>query len=381
MTLEEQCRLSCYKKISAMGTHSNVLLVQHVESQRIYVKKVQRVYNKDVYQTLMKLHDRHIPQIYECVEDDGQLTIIEEYVQGESLSEHIQKNGVYTETEVVSMIQTLCRVLDLLHHFHPPIIHRDLKPENIIMTNDGILKLVDFNTAKQFRADQESDTVLIGTREFAAPEQYGFAQSDARTDIYALGVMINYLLTGRYPKEKLYHSENDQKRYRGGALADIIGKCTAFSPDMRYQDISELQKALSVSGVPEKKTDDRTQVTKEIEGQAITKQRHPLLPPGFRSGHLWKMVVGTMGYLLIFWLCLTTEYTDSHHAVMTGFVLWVNRICVLIGCLLSAAVIFNYRNVQKYLPFPKNHRFRIPVSCLYVIVIFFIMAGISTMLT
>ena len=79
-----------------MGTHSNVLLVQHVESQRIYVKKVQRVYNKDVYQTLMKLHDRHIPQIYECVEDDGQLTIIEEYVQGESLSEHIQKNGVYT---------------------------------------------------------------------------------------------------------------------------------------------------------------------------------------------------------------------------------------------------------------------------------------------
>lgn len=153
MTLEEQCRLSCYKKISAMGTHSNVLLVQHVESQRIYVKKVQRVYNKDVYQTLMKLHDRHIPQIYECVEDDGQLTIIEEYVQGESLSEHIQKNGVYTETEVVSMIQTLCRVLDLLHHFRPPIIHRDLKPENIIMTNDGILKLVDFNTAKQFRAD------------------------------------------------------------------------------------------------------------------------------------------------------------------------------------------------------------------------------------
>lgn len=381
MTLEEQCRLSCYKEISVIGTHSNVSLVQHVESQHIYVKKVQRVYNKDVYQTLSNLHDRHIPEIYECVEDDGQLTIIEEYVQGELLSEHLQKNGVYTESEVVSMIQTLCRVLDLLHHLHPPIIHRDLKPENIIMTNDGILKLVDFNTAKQFRTDQESDTVLIGTREFAAPEQYGFAQSDARTDIYALGVMINYLLTGRYPKEKLYYNEDDRKRYRGGTLTDIIGKCTAFSPDMRYQDISELQKALSVSDVSEKKTEDRTQITKKAEEQAITKQRHSWLPPGFRSGHLWKMIVGTMGYLLIAWLCLTTEYTDSHQVIMSGFTLWVNRICVLIGCLISVAVIFNYGNVQRYLPFPKNHKFRIPVSCLYAVGAFFIMAAICSILT
>ena len=125
---------------------------------------------------------------------------------------------------------------------------------------DGLNRIFRENLTEMCIRDRESDTVLIGTREFAAPEQYGFAQSDARTDIYALGVMINYLLTGRYPKEKLYHSENDQKRYRGGTLADIIGKCTAFAPDMRYQDISELQKALSVSDVPEKKMDDRCSV-------------------------------------------------------------------------------------------------------------------------
>lgn len=377
MTLEEQSRLSYYKEISSFSTHHNVSLVQHIETKHIYVKKTQDVYNKAVYQTLIQLNDRHIPRIYECIEDGGQLTIIEEYVQGESLAEHLQKYGVYTEQEVVYIIQTICQVLDVLHHLHPPIIHRDLKPENIIISSDGVLKMIDFNAAKQFTSNQDTDTVLIGTREFAAPEQYGFSQSDARTDIYALGVMMNILLTGDYPKERIYQNEESQAKYAGGTLTEIIQKCIAFSPDMRYQDIRELRRALSVVHGTEEDTVDKKD-KKEIDEKPVLEQKHPLFPPGFRSGHLWKMIVGALGYFFIFWLCLTMKFTDTNHVVMTGLALWVNRICVLIGMLFTVVMLFNYGNIQSYLPFPKSKKLRLPVSVLYSAIGFIIMAAICS---
>lgn len=377
MTLEEQLRLSYYKEISDFGTHNNVSLVQHIETKHIYVKKTQDVYNKTVYQTLIKLDNRHIPRIYECVEEQGQLIIIEEYVQGESLSELLQKHGVYTEWEVVEIVQTICQVLDVLHHFHPPIIHRDLKPDNIIISSDGVLKVIDFNTAKQFTSNQDSDTVLIGTREFAAPEQYGFSQSDARTDIYALGIMMNILLTGYYPKDRIYQSENQQAKYVGGTLTEIIQKCIAFSPDMRYQDIRELRRALSIVCMDEEDKVDRKNKKEFVEKHVVGRKR-PLLPPGFRSGHLWKMIVGALGYFFIFWLCLTMKFTDTNHVIMTGLALWVNRICVLIGMLFTVVMLFNYGNIQNYLPFPKSRKFRLPVSVLYSAIGFIIMAAICS---
>lgn len=113
------------------------------------------------------------------------------------------------------VIRSLCDILHKLHGNLPPIIHRDIKPSNIIFSSDGVVKLIDFNAARELRAEQNEDTRLMGTRRFAAPEQYGFGQSDPRTDIYALGITFYYMLTGDYP---------DSGKY-AGKYYDIITKC------------------------------------------------------------------------------------------------------------------------------------------------------------
>ena len=136
------------------------------------------------------------------------------------------------EDEAVSMIIQLCRILKQLHRCRSPIIHRDLKPANIMISSDGVVKLIDFNAAKEYRMGQMEDTCLMGTREYAAPEQYGFGQSDARTDIYALGVILNRLLTGDFPKNKLYE----------GRLKPVIQTCIQMDADARYQSVELLER-------------------------------------------------------------------------------------------------------------------------------------------
>lgn len=365
MTLEEQCRLSFYKEIAGLGTHDNVKLVQHVETNRIYVKKVQDVYNKEVYALLMKLHDQHVPEIVECMEDEGQLIVIEEYIQGESLAEHITHQGVYSEQEAVAIFITLCDVLNLFHHFQPPVISRDLKPENIIISNQGVLKIVDFNTAKRVIPGKERDTVLIGTREYAAPEQYGFAQSDMRTDIYALGVMLNFMLTGKYPREMLYQPEERKSGKdveKSIKLTAIIQKCTAFSPDMRYQNVLELKRDLE-------STTQKHSEMHPIKQKKRSLWHHEALPPGFRTGTIWKMIMAGMGYIFIFWMGLTIDYTTGEsHIPLTGYALWVNRICVLVCMLFVLMLICNYRPIVSHLPLMQHRWLRMVMGCVYAFI-------------
>lgn len=340
MTLEEQCRLSYYKEIADISPHQNVKLVQHVENRRIYVKKVQEVYNKQIYDYLMHCDNPHIPQIYECMEDDGKLIIIEEYIQGESLLERLERGGLYAREEVCRIVITICDVLEQLHQLPVPVIHRDLKPENILLQSNGYLKIIDFNTAKKFEEGREQDTVLIGTRDYAAPEQYGFAQSDARTDIYAIGVMMNYLLTRAYPKDFLYMGMERAE----DPLTKIIRRCTALDPRQRYQNVMELRQDLQV-----------------VLGEHMNVEKrgghfHPqkLTPPGFRTKKVWKMLLGSFGYLVIFWMSMTMEFDDSYGVPLMGFELWANRAVVLVWMLLTVALATDYMGMQNQFPLMKR---------------------------
>lgn len=333
MTLEEQCRLSYYREIADISPHQNVKLVQHVETRRIYVKKVQEVYNKQIYEYLMRCGNPHIPQIYECMEDDGKLIIIEEYIQGESLLERLEQGGLYSREEVCRIVVTICDVLEQLHQLPVPVIHRDLKPENILLQSNGYLKIIDFNTAKKFEEGREQDTVLIGTRDYAAPEQYGFAQSDARTDIYALGVMMNYLLTKAYPKDFLYMGLERAE----DPLTQIIRRCTALDPRQRYQNVMELRQDLQV-----------------VLGERNHFDLRYAVPPGFRTKKVWKMLLGSFGYLMIFWMSLTMEFNDSYGGALVGVELWANRIVVLLWMLLTVALATDYMGIQKQFPLMKG---------------------------
>ena len=124
----------------------------------------------------------HIPAIHSFWEEDGKLVVLEEYIQGKTLDALLSK-GMLDEQEKIRIVLNVCDALSFLHSAKIPIIHRDIKPSNIMLTNDGIVKLIDYDAAKVFHRGKNEDTTLIGTVGRAAPEQFGFAQSDARTDV------------------------------------------------------------------------------------------------------------------------------------------------------------------------------------------------------
>lgn len=355
MTLEEKCRLSYYKKIADISTHKNVILVQHVENGHIFIRKEQEIYSREVYEYLKKCGNPHIPKIYECVEDDGKLIIVEEYVHGESLAEHLKEKGMYTLEEVCRLMITICDVLEDLHNLPQPVIHRDLKPENILLQENGYLKIIDFNTAKQYEEGRNSDTVIIGTRKYAAPEQFGFSQSDARTDIYAMGVLMNYLLTKNYPDEYLYVTGTQWEKI----MLNVIKKCIQFSPDSRYQTVSDLRIDLQkvLAGI----MNNNSYPVKKVKKEKVVRKEHwkiPFLPVGFRTGTTWKMLVGALGYYLLFLMGFTMEFTREDGKAVTTAYLWSNRLAFLFWVLSTIAFYGNYLGLQKKLPFMKHKYLR-----------------------
>ena len=174
-----------------------------------------------------------IPNI-ELIEDEEKMHDLKNMFQ-EIHCWNCSRPGPFSEHEAAGYISQLCDILRTLHQQNPPIVHRDIKPSNLIVTYDGRLILIDFNTAKESEGDKGHDTVLIGTAGYAAPEQYGFSESKPTADIYAIGVLLNELLTGCLPGQKEYK----------GRLSKIIQKCTHIDPVQRFQSVDELQQALN----------------------------------------------------------------------------------------------------------------------------------------
>ena len=237
MDIQTELILSYYKELSPLSKDKNVYLVQHIETNTLYVRKILDVYNAGIYQQLKEANIPGIPSIYECIEDDNHLYIIEEYIHGRTLEAVFSEDGLISEELATDFILQLCSILNKIHSCNPPIIHRDIKPSNLILTSESTLKLIDFNAAKYYADGSSKDTTLLGTQNFAAPEQYGFSQSDVRTDIYGLGVTMNYLLTGKYPNEAI----------SDGKLNKILSKCLKLTPDDRYSDCNELLRELNTN--------------------------------------------------------------------------------------------------------------------------------------
>ena len=223
--LKAKCEKTFYSELYHFEETSQGLLIDETTGQ-IYLKKTLDTYDKDVYGWLKANKNVHIPAIHSFWEEDGKLVVLEEYIQGKTLDALLSK-GMLDEQEKIRIVLNVCDALSFLHSAKIPIIHRDIKPSNIMLTNDGIVKLIDYDAAKVFHRGKNEDTTLIGTVGRAAPEQFGFAQSDARTDVYSMGCLVRELLP------------ND-KRFSG-----IIAKATAMDPKDRYQTVAELKAALS----------------------------------------------------------------------------------------------------------------------------------------
>ncbi len=195
----------------------------------VIVKHLKRG-NRKVFEALQTLENEHVPQIYHLEEDSDGLLVVEEYIEGELLSEYLAVEEL-TESQYISVAKQLCVGLRKLHQCNPPVIHRDIKPSNIIVNSKGIVKIIDFDSSRQYKEESESDTRLLGTEKYAAPEQYGFSQTDCRSDIYSLGIVF-----GSFPK---FASKKRNRRWK-----KMVERCTLFAPESRYQTVEEVEREL-----------------------------------------------------------------------------------------------------------------------------------------
>lgn len=213
-------------KQSPRGT---VSVVRHKKSGTRYVLR-RYSGSGEVYRRLLPVLCPHLPQIMEAAEQDGQTAVLEEYVQGDTLAELLM-GARLTEREARQVTMQLCQALHVLHSMGA--VHRDVKPENVILRGSDAV-LIDFDAARIYKDESESDTQVLGTTGFAAPEQYGIFQSDERADIFSLGVLLNIMLTGKHPSREM----------AAGKMGRIVRKCTMTAPEQRYQSARALMEVL-----------------------------------------------------------------------------------------------------------------------------------------
>ena len=234
--IKERCRLTACLKAE---DDREVYLVKGMDERKM-ILKIRAVGRPDSlereYQILKELSHPQLPEVFFYMEEAGKEYMLRSYIMGRSLETVVNEEGALSEKESIRILLSFCDVIEYLHSRKPPVIHRDIKPQNIILTPEGKCALIDFGTARLYKEANKEDTIFMGTQATAPPEQFGYGQSDERTDIYALGMLIRFLLTGSLEKES--------NAIYSGALKKIESKCTAFDPDKRYANIHRVIAAL-----------------------------------------------------------------------------------------------------------------------------------------
>lgn len=210
----------------------DIALVKDAETGTVAVRKKLRAELLGVYERLKSVEQANLPKVYETEEYEGECFAYYEYIEGETL-EDIVHEGKYTIAQAEEWMEQLCAAMGALHAMQPCVVHRDIKPENIIISNGGVLKLIDLGAARLFKDGKPCDTEQIGTRGYAAPEQYGFNQSDARTDIYAAGTVLHVLMARFGEAAKSYNA--------------VAARCTQLEPQNRYQSAKAMKTALRMA--------------------------------------------------------------------------------------------------------------------------------------
>lgn len=188
-----------------------------------------------IYCALMDVSCPNLPRVLSLNATETDLAVVVEYIPGRTLQQVMDEGGEAEEEAVFALGRDICAALQVIHSMTPPVIHRDIKPSNIILSDSGSYVLIDFDVSRRFAKEADEDTTLLGTFGYAAPEQYGFSQTDARSDIFSLGATMYEYRTGLpYKKDAGIP----------GRLGDIIAKSTAFDPKDRYQTAGELARAL-----------------------------------------------------------------------------------------------------------------------------------------
>lgn len=368
MNLEEESRLSFYRELTVLDEKKNIVLVQDRRNSELCVKKTLDIYSRDVYEQLASVRIEGVPAVKECVADDGKLIVVEEYVQGRSLKQVLDEHGLLNEEQAYEIAVQLVDILVRLHQLEPAIVHRDIKPSNIIIEKNGHVNLIDFNAARHVNADKNEDTRMLGTVYFAAPEQFGFGQSDERTDIYGLGATINYIMTGDKPGAGIAECR----------FSDILKKCLMVDAKDRYQSAEELRGVLDMlnySIVQDNRKKAETAFGKDNTISVVRTYRNirdiivkmyrkyqkrnydidtswrRYLLPGFRRLNVVYCLIALVWYAVIVWMTITFAVTDSKTGIpVTGGELTMYKIAVFVLLFGMTMWFGNYLNIRRKLP-------------------------------
>lgn len=190
---------------------------------------------------MKKMADRKlsgIPKTYRIFEENGEVYLVREYIEGMSLAQMVLQKGGISEAEICRISRKICQTAEQFQNPDEPMIHRDIKPENIVVTPGGEVVFIDFGTMRSYKKDGSRDTFVVGTRGTAAPEQYGYTQTDQRTDVYAIGQTMLYMVSESYEMNQLSECAVSRR------MKKIIEKACSFEPDKRYGDAAQLRRAV-----------------------------------------------------------------------------------------------------------------------------------------
>ncbi|MCC8098340.1 MAG: serine/threonine protein kinase [Eubacterium sp.] len=320
--------LSQYAELYDIDKNGNVKAVKDTRDGSIWVKKRLYKTGKNVYGLLKGAKHENIAFVRDVLTENGESYVIEEYISGKNLEEVINERGQLEVKEAAKIMQGATEGLIYLHKRN--IIHRDIKPTNVMLKNDGRVKLIDFGISRIKKKDSQRDTTLLGTAGYAAPEQFGFGQTDAATDIYACGILFNYLIEGKLSLE-------ERKK---GAAAYIIKRCTEIEPYRRYRSAKELKKALiGCGGLRSRLTSGLNKV------------------PGFRSNRAVNKIAACAVYLAaacllslgLYAMAVSTNNSDLASSVVTAE-------AAFILILFPFFIIADFSYYRERLPFIRNRK-------------------------
>lgn len=314
-------------------------LMRNKDTGELVVKKEMGKESFSVYSLLKSIKNKNLIKVLECFWDEDKTIEIEEYVNGKRLDDYFREKKATLE-QVVDVGIALCEGLAPMHKLN--LVHRDIQPKNIIITNEGSLKIIDFDISRKENENATHDTTLLGTVGYAAPEQYGFAQTTNRSDIYSIGAVL---------KELSSFSELDK----------IIAKCMEMDPANRYENVEQLENELEkVKGQAERKNNDfgsssynhmefgtETNNGESDELPKITLKYFIKTIPGFRRGNFIFMIIAIMMYGMI--LCapysvfIEYKYNTQLQRVIGG-------IFYMLGCIIPYMYFANIGDIARRLP-------------------------------
>lgn len=296
----------------------NQYLVINEITNVVCIMKVLTVFDTTVFKFLKENKSKYIPEIFEFGLLDEKLYVFEEFIQGTTLQDYLLQSNV-TDDEKIRILLEVCEALKFIHSAPTPIIHRDLKPTNIMLTSDRNVKVIDYDAARSFKVGKDEDTVFVGTQKYAAPEQYGFGQSDPRTDIFALGKLIQTIFS------------NNTKMQR------VVDKACQIKPEDRFQTIDEMIYAI------------------KHNGRSLNFFERLIRLPGFRTRKVGKMFIAIPCYLLVGYMIVFLT-KGKHGWSLAGEI--ISRVFVGLMFFLVVDISFNWVGlVHDILP-PLNSKYK-----------------------